>query len=81
MMMIFLQLNAQGLLSREQSELLLKVKREDGYMETESTQSQTVKCVGSISDCIERMKQQDLDSHLSWVQDELLELCFIKLGK
>ena len=38
------------------------------------------KPTGSISESVERLKKQEFHDHLTWMQDLLLELCFIKLG-
>ncbi len=35
----------------------------------------------SVGTCLEQLKERQLDHHLPWVQDVLLELCSIKLGQ
>lgn len=73
-----------GLLSQEELESVSGHKQDKGTsMETDRTHSDQpmkIKVTGSISDSIERLRMQNLGEHLNWVQEILLELCFIKLG-
>ena len=77
-----MKLYTQGLVSEEEIESW-NVKDKPGTdvePETEAIQSEQIKPADSISECIERLKKQQLEEHLIWVQDILLELCSIKLG-
>ena len=72
---------AQGLLAQEEIDCLNGVEMGDNKMEAdiEETKTQT-KPTGSISESVERLQKQEFHDHLTWMQDLLLELCFIKLG-
>ena len=72
---------AQGLLAQEEIDCLSGVEMGDSKMEADidGTKIQA-KPTGSISESVERLKKQEFHDHLTWMQDLLLELCFIKLG-
>ena len=72
---------AQGLLAQEEIDCLSGVEMGDSKMEAdiEGTKIQA-KPTGSISESVELLKKQEFHDHLTWMQELLLELCFIKLG-